>query len=240
MRVLLLAGTAEARALAGLATEHEITASLAGVTEAPADLGVPTRRGGFGGIAGLIAWLEAHRIEALIDATHPFAAQMPWHAAEAADRVGLPRLRLLRLGWEISPDWQVIETLEAAATLLPSGARVLLTTGRGEIAPFTARPDCSFWLRSIDDPGPLPGHITSIRGRPPFTEESERTLMERHGITHLVSKNAGGSAAKLEAAAGSGITILMVSRPPQPPGPTVATPEAALDWLDRLAQGENR
>jgi len=232
-RVLLLAGTAEARVLAerlrgtpGL----RLTASLAGVTAAPAPIAAETRRGGFGGAEGLAGYLHANAIAAVIDATHPFAAQMPINAARAC--AATPRLRLIRPPWAPVGDWRSLPDLAAAAAALPTGAHALLTTGRKETAPFAARPDVRFLLRSIEPVAGLPPHITQLAARPPFTLDAELALTRDRCITHLVSKNSGGAGrAKLNAAARRGLPILMVERPAPPPGPQAATIDAAVAWL---------
>jgi len=236
MRLLILAGTAEARSLAeALAPDpgYRVTVSLAGATRAPAPMpaAVAVRSGGFGGAEGLTRWLRANGADRLIDATHPFAARMPWNAHRAAEAVVIPRLRLIRPPWPPAPNWALHEDLAAAARALPAGARVLLATGRGEIAPFAARTDCRFWLRSIEDPGPLPGHIHPLRGRPPYPIAAERALMAENRVTHLIVKNAGGDRAKLDAAAAESVTVMMIARPAAPPGPRAESVEAALAWL---------
>lgn len=233
--VLLLAGTAEARELAARLADMGclgVTASLAGATAAPAQIAVPTRTGGFGGPKGLAAWIRAHDVTVLIDATHPFAARMQANAARAAAATGIPRLRLLRPEWPARPGWTLVTSLQEAADALPEGARVLLTTGRNEIAPFAARGDVSFHARSIEPVPDLPDHIRNIRARPPFTLADETALMRRLAITHLVSKNAGGAgAAKLDAAEALRLSTIMVARPPRPPGPVAATVAEAVAWL---------
>jgi precorrin-6A/cobalt-precorrin-6A reductase len=233
--VLLLAGTAEARTLAaeiaGL-DGLEVTASLAGVTRQPESYPVPVRIGGFGGVPGLIEWLEQHRPAAVIDATHPYATQMQAHAVNACTLVGTPRLRLLRPAWPARTGWTHVPDLAAAAQALPSGARVLLTTGRKDIAPFAARPDVQFVLRTIEPLSDLPAHITSLIARPPFTPNQEREAFTQHGITHLVTKNAGGTGtAKLDAADSLSIRTIVVDRPPTPPGSVAETVAEAVAWL---------
>lgn len=237
MKVLLLGGTHEARLLAPLIARsgHHITASLAGATTAPADYGVPTRVGGFGGVEGLRNWLERHQITCLIDATHPFARQMPFNAAAAATKAGIDRLRLLRPGWAQRPHWRNFDTLDEACQGLKPQDRVLVTTGREDLAPMQRRVATRFWVRSIDSPGDLPAHMTSIRARPPFSTESEEALMQTHRITHLLTKNSGGDPAKLDAADRAGVPVLMIRRPPQPTGPVVCDPNDVLDWLATLA-----
>ncbi|RYE61352.1 MAG: cobalt-precorrin-6A reductase, partial [Oxalobacteraceae bacterium] len=82
--ILILGGTTEAKALAGrLATdpEYQILVSLAGRTKAPAEQPVPVRIGGFGGAVGLDAFIREKGVDLLIDATHPFAAQISRNAA---------------------------------------------------------------------------------------------------------------------------------------------------------------
>ncbi len=241
MRVLLLGGTAEARVLAaGLAGMPgvEAVASLAGATRAPAAYAVPVRTGGFGGAEGLVDWLRAHGTGAVIDATHAFAARMQANAARACAAAGVPRLRLLRPEWPARPGWRMAGSLAEAAAILPTGARVLLTTGR-DWAPFAGRTDCRFWLRSIE-PVALPEHVQPILARPPFAMADEMALMRRLGVARLVAKNAGGDPARLDAAEALDVTVVMVARPAPPSGPLVARPDEALTWLGGLVGGQPR
>lgn len=234
-RILILAGTAEARALAGALAALpglRVTASLAGVTSAPESIPAETRIGGFGGPDGLAAWLRAHRVAAVIDATHPFAARIAANAAAACAATGTPRLKLLRPPWEPIGDWHGFPDLAAAAAALPAGARPLITTGRKETDPFAARPDLTCLLRVIEPVPDLPAHISQIVARPPFGLEAELALMRRHAVTHLVAKNAGGAGrAKLVAAARLRLPIIMVERPTPPPGPCAATVAEAVAWI---------
>ncbi|MBY8977823.1 cobalt-precorrin-6A reductase [Rhodobacteraceae bacterium NNCM2] len=233
MTILLLGGTGEARALAALLREQgrEVIASLAGVTRKPEDYGVPTRIGGFGGAEGLSAWIDQNRITCLIDATHPFARRMPFNAAAAAERSGIPRLRLLRPEWPPGPDWRQFDDLEAACRALSPPDRVLVTTGREDLAPFVKRPEIQFWIRTIEPLGPLPGHMHPITARPPFPLDHERELMRRHRITHLLTKNSGGSRAKLDAAEALGLTIMMIRRPAPPGGPVAHDLGSVVAWI---------
>jgi precorrin-6A/cobalt-precorrin-6A reductase len=232
--ILLLAGTAEARALAerlrGL-PGLKVTASLAGVTSAPAPIAAETRRGGFGGAAGLAEYLRTNAIAAVIDATHPFAAQMATNAALACTATATPRLRLIRPPWQPVGDWREFPDLAAAAAALPAHAIALITTGHKETIPFADRPDVRCLLRVIEPIGGLPPHITQLTARPPFSLDHELTLMRENAITHLVSKNAGGAGrAKLDAAVRLVLPILMVARPAPPPGPLATSIAAAVAW----------
>jgi precorrin-6A/cobalt-precorrin-6A reductase len=243
--VLLLAGTAEAAALARLlvAGGVGVTASLAGRTRAPAPLPCPVRTGGFGGAAGLAAALRAGGFGLLVDATHPFAAVMPHHAATAAAEAGVPRLRLLRPPWRPGPGdrWDEVDDLDAAADRLAEvGARrVLLTTGRGTLAPFAGLPAAgiSVVVRSIEPPDlpPALAGVTVVRDRGPYDLAAESALLREHRADALVTRNSGGTetAAKLAAARDAGVRVVMVRRPRQPAGPSVGTPEEAAAWVSR-------
>lgn len=233
--ILLLGGTAEARIVAERLSELPglaVTASLAGVTADPAPIAANTRRGGFGGAAGLAEYLTTHAVTAVIDATHPFAAQMATNAAFACAAKATPRLRLIRPPWNPSGDWRSVPDIAAAATALPPGAKALITTGRKEIAPFAARDDITCLLRVIEPVPELPPNIAQLSARPPFSLDDELALMRTRAVTHLVSKNAGGPGrAKLDAAAQLAIPVVLVERPPPPPGPTVESIEAAVAWV---------
>lgn len=234
-RVLLLGGTAEARTLAALIHERvDLTVSLAGRTADPRPYPGALRTGGFGGAEGLAAHLADQGIDLLIDATHPFAATMAANARRAADAAGIPRLRLIRPPWPAEPGQTAHPSLEHALDALPAGAVALLTTGSVRTMPLARRPDCRLVLRAIEPVEPPGTHVTVVRGHPPFTAEAETALMRSHGITHLVTRNAGGdSRARLDAARALGIPVLLIDRPPQPPGPTASTPDEAVAWMRR-------
>jgi precorrin-6A/cobalt-precorrin-6A reductase len=245
VRVLLLGGTSEASALARRLAARagiELTTSLAGLTAERAPLPGAVRIGGFGGPDGLRAHLRDARVDVVIDATHPFARRMRWHAAQACDAVGLPRLRLERPPWipQEGDEWVSVPTLEAAADALHEARRVFLTIGRRELAPFAGRPDVWFLVRAIHPPEdlPLPNvHVVLARG--PFVEDEERRLLAEHHIDTLVTKNSGGdaAAAKLAAARVLGARVVIVERPPSPPGPHAATVDEAVAWLSRTRSG---
>lgn len=222
-KILILGGTAEAReAAVALTTRgHEVVTSLAGVTRHPHEPLGEVRKGGFGGVDGLEAYIRENGIELLADATHPFAAVMSAHAVEAATRASIPCIRLERPAWEpeAGDQWLRVPDIGEAAEAVPQGARVLLTIGRKEIAPFVSRADLTGLARMIEPPDPpLPSNWSLLLARPPFLAEAERALMRDHGITMLVTKNSGGrTEAKLEAARALGIPVIMIDRPVKPP-----------------------
>ena len=241
MRVLILGGTGEARELAaGLrAAGTDVLSSLAGRTRQPRLPGGPVRTGGFGGPDGLAAFLREEAVTHLVDATHPFAGAITANAAQAASDAGVPRLVLRRPAWPPDPSWDTVAGLAEAAETVRSwpGEAVFVTTGRRELAAFAADDAHRFLVRTVDPPeGPVPPRMTLILGRGPYTVEGESALLRDHRIGLLVTKNSGGpmTAAKLEAARNLGVQVVMIRRPPLPPGSTVAaTVPEALHWISR-------
>ena len=242
--VLILGGTTEAsaiaRALAGDA-RFQAVLSLAGRTRAPVLPPIPWRSGGFGGAEGLAAYLRTEGVQALVDATHPYAARISHNAVLAAAAAGVPHLAVLRPAWSAQPGdrWTAVPSMDAAAAALgPLPRRVLLTVGQQELAPFLAVPWHRYLIRSVEPPPPalLPPGARILTARGPFTEADEHRLLVGKQIEVLVTKNSGGTAtaAKLAAARALGVEVVMVARPPVPPG-TVPDAEAALAWLHQLA-----
>jgi precorrin-6A/cobalt-precorrin-6A reductase len=236
--VLILGGTTEGRALARACAGDpalRVVTSLAGRTGAPLAVAGEVRTGGFGGIDGLAAYLRAERVDAVVDATHPFAATMTAHAVAAAARTGVPLLVLRRPGWRERPGdrWRRVASPGAAAAVLPGvGRRVFLTTGRQEIAAFVGRDDCWFLARSVEPPAPpVPARLEVLLDRGPFTYAAERALMIRHTIDVLVTKDSGGPAPKLDAARDLGVPVVMIDRPAPPPARTVPTVADAMAWI---------
>ena len=217
-----------------------VISSLAGRTSRPVLPPGDVRIGGFGGVDGLVRYLREQHIGAVVDATHPFAAVMTGNAAAATAQAGVPLLVLRRPGWHEQPGdrWHRVADLDAAAGLLPGlGTRVLLTTGRQSIAAFAGLDTVRFVSRSVEPPAPpMPRHLDVVLDRGPFDLDAERDLLRRHRIEVLVTKDSGGTTAKLDAARELRIPVVMVDRPPLPPGvPVAATVGAAVEWLTALA-----
>ena len=243
-RILILGGTTEARQLAGkLAARDDlsITLSLAGRTENPVAQNVPTRVGGFGGAGGLAAYLNDMRIDLLIDATHPYAAQISANAAEAARVTGMPIIALRRPGWApVEGDrWTLVDTVaEAAEALGAVPRRVFLTLGRQEVAAFEAAPQHHYLIRSVDpvEPKLAVPDATYLLARGPFREADEKALLQSKRIDVVVSKNSGGEATygKTAAARALGIDVVMVRRPVLPDVPSAESVEALAAMVDHF------
>ncbi|WP_329456317.1 cobalt-precorrin-6A reductase [Streptomyces sp. NBC_01497] len=256
--VLILGGTTEGRSLAealvagappgtserprnDVVYPLRVTSSLAGRVARPVLPPGEVRVGGFGGAQGLAAWLREHDVDALIDATHPFAETMTAHAALAAATCHVPLLRLRRPGWVPveGDDWRPVASLEAAAQALADGPweRVFLTTGRMGLAVFAHLDRLRFLVRSVDPPEPpYPRLLDTVLDRGPFTLHGERELLRQYAIDVVVTKDSGGAAtaAKLAAAREAGLPVVMVRRPATPEGvETAASVAGAFDWLRR-------
>ena len=241
-KLLILGGTGDAVRLSAQASTLNLVviSSLAGRTEQSrlAHDGSTARVGGFGGVGGLVAYLQQENIDLVIDATHPFAQQISGNAAEAAKICGLSRLVLQRPAWEkVAGDrWFSVQNHAAAADMLPGLAqRIFLTIGRQELSSYAHLSDLWFLMRSIDPPpAPLPpGEIVLAKG--PFTHTADKNLLLQHQIELIVSKNSGGAAtyAKIIAARELELPIVMIQRPVMPEGLQVATVDAALVWLKK-------
>jgi precorrin-6A/cobalt-precorrin-6A reductase len=237
MRVLLLGGTAEGRELAARLHPHvDIISSLAGRVPDPALPVGPVRIGGFGGVEGLRGWLQDERIDAVVDATHPFAATMTAHAAEACRELAIPHLVLARPPWDPGGAIVVASDIDAADIVAEQRfSRVFLTTGRSGVKAF-AGSDAWFLIRAVTEPdsASLPRHHRVVLSRGPYRYDDEFALLNEHRIEALVTKNSGGdmTRAKLDAAAALDIAVVMVARPRLPDRVTaVGTVQEAADWV---------
>jgi precorrin-6A/cobalt-precorrin-6A reductase len=237
MRILLLGGTSEARALAAqLHLDNEVVSSLAGRVPDPALPVGQVRIGGFGGPDGLRDWLREAEVDAVVDATHPFAATITANAAAACRAVGLPHLVLVRPAWDPGDAVAVCSDAEAAKVVAEKRfLRVFLTTGRSGALAFKGL-DAWFLIRAVTPPDTddLPARHEVLLSRGPYHYENELAVMREHRIDALVTKNSGGAMTrpKLDAAATLNIPVVMVDRPPLPDGvATVATVEDAAAWV---------
>jgi precorrin-6A/cobalt-precorrin-6A reductase len=242
LRILILGGTTQAsqlaRALAGRDDLSPIL-SLAGRTQNPLPVPIPSRSGGFGGVDGLVDYLRANGIDVLIDATHPFAAQMSAHAREATTKTGMPLLVFSRPAWTAGEGDQWTEVADMGAAVAALGdapRRVFLTQGRLQLAAFAAAPQHFYLVRAIDAPAEraLPPYRKFVSARGPFALEDELALMRDERIEILVSKNSGGDAtsAKLLAARKLGVPVVLVARPPTPDATEVFSLDDVLRWIE--------
>jgi precorrin-6A/cobalt-precorrin-6A reductase len=243
MRVLILGGTYEAFQLAERLAARggiEFISSLAGRTREPRLPNGQVRTGGFGGAEGLARYLRAERITHLINATHPFAAQISANAVAAAEAAAIPLLRLLRPAWAARQDdrWVAArDAAEAAELCRRKGGRIFLTLGSGELDAFAEIHNAHFLVRMVDAPQRLPlRDCRVIAARGPFSLQDELRLLAEHRIGLIVAKNSGGDAtyAKIDAARRMGLPIIMIERPAialDPRSPEVTGVDDVVAWI---------
>jgi precorrin-6A/cobalt-precorrin-6A reductase len=239
VRALILGGTSDANRLADAAAIY----SYGGRTRAPAAQLLPTRIGGFGGVRGLACYIRQQRITHVVDATHPFGAEISRNAVAACAATATALIALERAPWMTAPgdNWIDVADVAAAAAALPEpGARVFLAIGRQHLAPFLARPQHAYTLRYVDPPEgslPLP-NAGIIVSRGPFTLEGDLDLMRSRGIEWIVARNAGGTGAraKIDAARELGLPVIMIARPELPERRRAESVEEVLAWLGHDAR----
>ncbi|MBR0876058.1 precorrin-6A/cobalt-precorrin-6A reductase [Bradyrhizobium japonicum] len=242
-RALILGGTADASLLAAEIARARIDAvySYGGRTRAPADQPLPTRIGGFGGVSGLAGYIRSEGITHVIDATHPFAAEMSRHAVEASAETGTQLIALERAPWTRAPgdNWIEVHDVNAAVAALPEAtAKVFLAIGRQHIAPFATKPQHAYTLRFVDPPeAPLPFAADVIVSRGPFTLEGELEMMRTRSIAWIVARNSGGDGAhaKIDAARMLGLPVIMIGRPKLPERLRVESVGEIMQWLGHRA-----
>jgi len=242
-KLLILGGTGEAVELAHLVCEYlgdrlETIVSYSGITGHQPDLPCEKRVGGFGGTAGLGAYLQEEQIDYIVDATHPFAEQMSQHAYMAAHNLGVPIMALKRLPWrpKSSDHWLEVDTMDQAVDMVADmKACTFITTGIKDLHRFDGLEDVPLVVRLVNEPKedlPL-SNYTCVIGRPPFSVEDEQKLIIDHKIKILVTKNSGGdqTKAKLEAARLEKISVIMINRPPAEPIEETNSCQDVLKWL---------
>ncbi|WP_245504095.1 cobalt-precorrin-6A reductase [Lichenihabitans psoromatis] len=242
LRLLILGGSSEATALArALAGKSDVAPilSLAGRTLTPLLPPIPHRIGGFGGIDGLVDYLRHNRIDAMIDATHPFAARMSAHAAAASGLSGIPLATFTRRPWRPEPTdrWTTVTSLdEAALSLGSTQKRVFVTSGRLGLAAFLAAPQHHYLIRTIDPPAPadVPPDNRVILARGPFPVDQEINLLRAERIDVLVTKNSGGAASfdKLLAARALALPVILIAPPSRESGLVLHDLAAVLAWIE--------
>lgn len=230
-----------ARTLAGAGLEAVF--SYAGVTRAPRTQPLPTRVGGFGGVEGLRRYLTSEGMTHVIDATHPFAAQISANAAVACTALGLPHCTLERPKWAQRPGefWTTVPDIASAVEALPQApARVFLAIGRQNLADFAVRPQHRYLLRLVDPPeGDLPLPNTDVVvARGPFTAEADTALMLARDTQIVVAKNSGGQGAraKLDAARALHLPVIMIDRPARSRRPVMHDVDEVMGWLAHSAR----
>ena len=241
--ILILGGTGDAISIAeklSLIKNYKIITSLAGVTQKPRLPIGKTHIGGFGGREGLVNFLEANKINLIVDATHPFSTQIKENAIFASNELFVPIIHFVRDQWkmEIGDKWHMVDNLPEASNKLRELSstrklKVFLTVGRKGLADFADILNSKFVIRSIEKPLALGGFSRAewIEGRGPFSFDNELKLLQQEQIDIIVTKNSGGLSgkAKLLAARTLGLPVIVVRQPPRPLGVKCNTIEGIVE-----------
>jgi len=237
-RILLLGGTGDALTIARRLGPTDVY-SLAGLGRTPGDLACGLRVGGFGGIEGLKSFIEEESIGLIVDATHPYAAQMSRHASAASAITNIECWALRRAPWQpqTGDDWREAADFSDIVHTLAPYKYPLWTLGREPLAHLDEIPPSQHWTIRCLDPHPGNARATIIGARGPFSLEGERMLFGAQQTDVLVSKNSGGAAteAKLAVARERGLPVVMLKRPRLPPADReFSDTSSLLDALEAL------
>ncbi len=235
-----MGGTSEARKLCHQVSERKTDAivSFAGRVTNIESQPLPTRTGGFGGVLGLVDFIVQRKISHLVDATHPFSANISENAIEAARLTGVRFATLERPAWVPCPDdnWFRVKSVEEAIdTLSDQKDRIFLAIGRKNILGFLNR-KANFYLLRVVETAP---EISSksdykiIYGKGPYKFENDKKILIDYNITKIIAKNSGGvgSRAKIDAARVLEIPVVMIDRPKISYRKIFETVEETMDWL---------
>ena len=238
--LLILGGTSEASSLAHLIskTEFNATISYAGRVERIRQQPIQKRIGGFGGADGLASYIISNGVTHLVDATHPFAAQISQNAILACQNTNISFAALTRPAWQKQKrdNWHLVPDIKAAAAVLDCNPkRVMLAIGRTHLDNFSKNPQHFYLVRLVDRTKELPAFPKQVIevSRGPFTTDHDKSLLSKHEIDLIVAKNAGGNAAyaKIEAARQLDIKVIMIERPFIADRLTFYNPEEVVQWI---------
>lgn len=241
--LLLLAGSAEARALSVelACLPLQVSSLVSEPSRGPVQDAKRPEFKRFTGVNDMVIYLRDKRIGAILDASHGFDGALTDQASHAARALKLPYLRLDRPPWDVAehPRWKSAASVAAAMAMIPPGARVFSATGWASLPDYAGFPGAALLLRQTRQHDRLPpfSFVEPVFGVPPFTKASETQLFEEMGVDLLICRNIGGvpSRSKLEAAKALGLDVILVDRPAPPIGlRSVGTVQEALDWVRGL------
>ncbi len=241
MTLMILAGSAEARRMGEVAQQCGIIVRAL-VSEPPRGanpMPMPCTLMDFSDVDAIMIQMQG--CDAVLDASHGFDGVMTHVGYEAACRLGLPFLSLMRPAWDLPLDapWQAAPDVGAAMSMINKNARVFSATGWASLPEYAAFPGAKLMLRQthVHPRTPPFDFVDLIFGDPPFTTSSELALFRELNIDTLICRNLGGRASrpKLDAALELGLQVILIDRPLMPAGVRVVYGvESAKSWLDSL------
>lgn len=176
---------------------------------------------------GLENYIRDNKITAILDATHPYAKNMSESAAFAARQCAIPYWRYLRLPWEeqAEDNWTIFKNWDALIPHLANKSSVFFSSGQvsteifDKIDQLLDGKEQTHLLRTAVKPKAiLAENVHWIKSIGPFNLDREISLLKKHKVDVIVTKNSGGEAtsAKLQAARSLQIPVLMLDRPNLP------------------------
>lgn len=239
-RILLLAGSAEARRIAVALLERglEVQALVSEPPRGPDPMPVSCRLISFDDVSDTAREMAGY--DAVIDASHGFDGRMSRIGHAAAVTAGLPFVSLSRPGWGLeAQNWREVADVPAALSFIGPGMRVFSATGWASLPDYAGFPGARLLLRqtTLHDRKPPFDFVEPVFGHPPFDTAQETALFRELGVDLLICRNLGGqpSRPKLEAAKELGLPVILIARPAGPAGAQVLDGvEAVLDWLAAL------
>jgi len=238
VKILVLGGIAESKRLAQQLIErgHEVIYSIAGLVRQP-DLRCELHIGGFSsqdrtGAEGLGSYCLEHKIDLLLDATHPYAAGISANAVVAAKKVRIGCWRYTRPGWDATSykNWHDFDDWGDLIPQISDFQHPFFTTGASILEQLDRCAAHQQWIvRSARELPDIDGIIT-INAIGPFNYEDELSLMRQYNVDVLISKNSGGRrlAGKLDAARSLGIPVFVQRRP------ALAKPDKCFEQIEDL------
>lgn len=228
--ILLLGGTSDSAPIAEAIAQQGYDILVSTATDTPLSVGHHPRIQHRWGMLNQIQMGELitqQRIQALVDATHPYAAQVRATAYDVAQQLNLPYFSFVRPP-SIQNHTQELHFAadhEQAAHLAVTFQRsILLTIGVRNLAPYVmAAKRIPLIVRVLPTDSShqaclalnIPEkHIVLARG--PFSVEDNQALIQQFNIGVVVTKDggsAGGVPEKLQAAKEEGCEVIVVQRP---------------------------
>ena len=238
-KVLIFAGTTEGIILSNLLARNHIKTYTCVATQYGTDsyetgenLVVEVGRKTQEEMEALIRKLQP---EMVLDATHPYAAEVTANVKAACRNTGCSYQRILRLGSNPSQNAVFVQDAsEAAEFLSHTAGNILLTTGSKELAAFTKIPDYAerIYARVLPLGSVIEAcqemqitgkHLIAMQG--PFSKEMNAALLKQYDCTWMVTKESGkegGFQEKIDAAASCGASVVIIGRPQEEEGLTLA------------------
>lgn len=244
MRALVFAGTTEGREISEFLALNgvQVTACVAteyGSMVMPCSDSVEVRSGRLEA-KEIADMLEGYSL--IIDATHPYAEIVSSNVKAACTQAGREYIRVFRpsiktdQGVNAGDLIQVVtvgNSADAAGFLNTVEGKVLITTGSKELEAYTTVTDYDnrLFIRVLPTLEVMEKclklgfngkNLICMQG--PFSYDMNVAMLKQTGARYIVTKDtgaAGGFEEKISAARNLGVTVILISRPPEKAGLTI-------------------